>query len=71
MTRFIHDIFAKGYLREILSLKGEVKTSIDIVGEKQEADVYFVPFSQPSPKATSLGLLEKIADIYQLLFIIN
>lgn len=61
MTRFIHDIFAKGYLREILSLKGEVKTSIDIVGEKQEADVYFVPFSQPSPNATSLGLLEKIA----------
>jgi hypothetical protein len=61
MTRFIHDQFAKGYLKEILSLKGEVKTSIDIIGEKQEGDVYFVPFSQPSPNATSLGLLEKIA----------
>ncbi len=61
MTRFIHDQFAKGYLKEVLSLKGEVKTSIDIIGEKQEADVYFVPFSQPSPNAISLGLLEQIA----------
>ena len=60
MTRFIHDQFAKGYLREILSLKGEVKTSIDIIGEKQEADVYFVPFSQPSSSGVSLGILEKI-----------
>ncbi|NEP40960.1 MAG: hypothetical protein F6K35_17720 [Okeania sp. SIO2H7] len=60
MTRFIHDQFAKGYLLEILSLKGEVKTSLDIIGEKQEADVYFVPFSQPQPNATPLGLLEKI-----------
>ena len=60
MTRFIHDQFAKGYLLEILSLKGEVQTSLDVMGEKQEADVYFVPFSQPRPHAIPLGLLEKI-----------
>ena len=60
MTRLIHDQFAKQYLKELLSSRGEVETSRDVMGEMRQIDVFFVPFAEPPQKATPLGLLEKI-----------
>ncbi len=60
MTRLIHDQFAKQYLKELLSARGEVETSRDVMGEMRQIDVFFVPFAEPPQKATPLGLLEKI-----------
>ncbi|MGK7920581.1 MAG: hypothetical protein AB4080_11310 [Trichodesmium sp.] len=61
MTRFIHDQFAKQYLTELLSDRGQVETSKDISGEIRQADVYFIPYSKTPENLLDLGLLEKIA----------
>lgn len=60
MTRFIHDQFAKQYLTEILSNRGQVETSKDISGEIRQADVYFIPDAQTPDNLLNLELLEKI-----------
>ena len=62
MTRFIHDQFAKQYLKELLSPFGNVETSRDIAGEVRQIDILFAPKSQPEVEATALGLLGKIAE---------
>jgi len=61
MTRLIHDQFAKQYLKELLSSRGNVETSRDVTGEARQIDVFFVPFAEPPENAEPLGLLEKIA----------
>jgi len=69
MTRFIHDQFAKDYLKELLLSLGEVETSHNLAGEVREIDVWFVPTLEPTgdfPAGTvrdrqSLGLLGKLA----------
>lgn len=61
MTRFIHDQFAKQYLKELLSPLGNVETSRDIAGEVRQIDILFAPKSQPEVEAKALGLLGKIA----------
>ncbi|NER08360.1 MAG: hypothetical protein F6K17_40360 [Okeania sp. SIO3C4] len=61
MTRFIHDQFAKQYLIELLSNRGQVETSKDISGEIRQADVYFIPYTQTPENLFNLGILEKIA----------
>lgn len=62
MTRFIHDQFAKQYLRELLTPLGNVETSRDLAGEVRQIDVLFSPKPQPEVEATTLGILGKIAE---------
>ncbi len=61
MTRFIHDQFAKQYLKELLSPFGNVETSHDIAGEVRQIDVFFAPKAEPDVEPTALGILGKIA----------
>ena len=61
MTRFIHDQFAKQYLKELLTPLGNVETSRDIAGEVRQADVFFTPKLEPEIDATALGILGQIA----------
>jgi hypothetical protein len=61
MTRLIHDQFAKQYLKELLSSRGNVETSRDVTGEARQIDVFFVPFASPPENIEPLGLLDKIA----------
>jgi hypothetical protein len=60
MTRFIHDQFAKQYLRELLKPFGEVETSLDVVSEVRQIDVFFVPFSPHPGGIEQLGLLGEL-----------
>jgi len=61
MTRFIHDQFAKQYLKELLTPFGNVETSRDIAGEVRQLDVLFSPKPEREIDATALGLLGQIA----------
>ena len=61
MTRFIHDQFAKQYLKELLSPFGNVETSRDVAGEVRQIDVLFAPKLEPEIDATALGILGQIA----------
>ncbi|HIK03213.1 MAG TPA: hypothetical protein IGS40_00620 [Trichormus sp. M33_DOE_039] len=57
MTRFIHDQFAKDYLKQILTSYGEVQAARRVAGEVREIDVYFIPNSQPNTIPKTFGLL--------------
>ena len=60
MTKFPYDQFAKDFLESLLSPLGQVQTSLKIISEVREVDVYFVP--DPSLSLTSdLGLLAQFA----------
>ncbi|MEG5136554.1 MULTISPECIES: hypothetical protein [unclassified Microcoleus] len=61
MTRFIHDQFAKQYLKELLTPLGKVETSHDIAGEVRQIDVLFAPKAEPDVEPTALGILGQIA----------
>ncbi|MEG4283653.1 hypothetical protein QUB68_11035 [Microcoleus sp. A006_D1] len=61
MTRFIHDQFAKQYLKELLTPLGKVETSRDIAGEVRQVDVFFAPKAEPDVEPTALGILGQIA----------
>ncbi|MCU0518084.1 MAG: hypothetical protein MUC60_14720 [Oscillatoria sp. Prado101] len=61
MTRFVHDQFAKQYLKELLSPVGQVETSRDRLGEVRQIDVWFAPSSPPADVTSTLGLLGKFA----------
>lgn len=61
MTRFIHDQFAKQYLKELLTPLGNVETSRDVAGEVRQVDVLFSPKAEPEVEATALGILGQIA----------
>ena len=60
MTRFLWDKFSKDYLETFLASCGDVKTSLDVMAETQEIDVYFRPTSPEMPP--ELGLLGKLAQ---------
>ena len=62
MTRFIHDQFAKQYLKELLEPFGEVETSRDIVGEVRQIDIIFVPKPQNDTQRKTLGRLGQLAQ---------
>jgi hypothetical protein len=61
MTRQIHDQFAKEYLEELLTPLGTIRKSKKVKSEVQEIDVWFEPFSSPTPTELPLGLLGKMA----------
>ncbi|MFB2839729.1 hypothetical protein [Floridanema evergladense] len=63
MTRLIYEQFAKDYLKELLTLLGEVETSRDVLGEAREIDRWFTPYpSERRDDAKLLGLLGQLAS---------
>ena len=62
MTRFIHDLFAKEYLEELLSPLGTVNIGRDVSSEVREIDVYFTPSTAIPEYSETLGLLGKMAS---------
>ena len=63
MTQFPHDQFAKEYLKELLSPLGQVETGYDVVSERREFDVWFVP-TQANPAYTQrLGWLASLVTV--------
>ncbi|MEG4499953.1 flagellar assembly protein H [Microcoleus sp. F10-C6] len=62
MTRFIHDLFAKEYLEELLSPLGTVNIGRDVTSEVREIDVYFTPSTAIPEYSDTLGLLGKMAS---------
>ncbi|MEP6489923.1 flagellar assembly protein H [Microcoleus vaginatus GB2-A3] len=62
MTRFIHDLFAKEYLEELLSPIGTVNIGRDVSSEVREIDVYFTPSTAIPEYSETLGLLGKMAN---------
>ena len=62
MTRFIHDLFAKEYLEELLSPLGTVNIGRDVSSEVREIDVYFTPNTAIPEYSETLGLLGKMAS---------
>ncbi|MEG4530600.1 flagellar assembly protein H [Microcoleus sp. D2_18a_D3] len=62
MTRFIHDLFAKEYLEELLSPIGTVNIGRDVTSEVREIDVYFTPSTAIPEYSATLGLLGKMAS---------
>lgn len=61
MTRFTHDQFAKDYLKEILSLLGNVEVSRELKSEPRQADIWFIPAASPGTSPQLLGLLGQMA----------
>ena len=62
MTQFPHDQFAKNLLEVLLSVFGEVHTSLKVVSQVREIDVYFIRNLQhPIPGSPELGLLAQLA----------
>ncbi|MEG4808328.1 flagellar assembly protein H [Microcoleus sp. F8-D3] len=62
MTRFIHDLFAKEFLEELLSPIGTVNIGRDVTSEVREIDVYFTPSTAIPEYSETLGLLGKMAS---------
>ncbi|MEG3921560.1 MULTISPECIES: flagellar assembly protein H [unclassified Microcoleus] len=62
MTRFIHDLFAKEFLEELLSPIGTVNVGRDVTSEVREIDVYFTPSTAIPEYSETLGLLGKMAS---------
>ncbi len=64
MTRFLHDQFAKEYLKELLNPMGTIDTGMAVASEVQQIDVYFSPKPQPnlSEELRTLGLLGRLAS---------
>ncbi|AFZ08081.1 hypothetical protein Osc7112_3734 [Oscillatoria nigro-viridis PCC 7112] len=62
MTRFIHDLFAKEFLEELLSPIGTVNIGRDVTSEVREIDVYFTPSNAIPEYSETLGLLGKMAS---------
>jgi len=61
-TRFIHDLFAKEFLEELLSPIGTVNIGRDVTSEVREIDVYFTPSTAIPEYSETLGLLGKMAS---------
>lgn len=62
MTRTPHDQFAKQHLEALLKPLGTVHSSLKIVSETREADVWFVPNPDAGGTLESLGILGQMAQ---------
>jgi hypothetical protein len=60
MTRKIHDLFGKDYLKELLSPLGQVDISREVTDEARQIDILFLPFAVPTVPPESIGLLGKL-----------
>jgi len=62
MTRTNHDQFAKQYLAELLAPLGSVEPGREVIGEVQQADVWFIPGEVAEPDRQVLGLLGQMSS---------
>jgi Domain of unknown function (DUF4351) len=62
MAKNPFDQFSKQFLEEFLSPLGTVETSLEVAGEPQFVDVYFVPSAQAAKIPTDLGILDRIVQ---------
>jgi hypothetical protein len=60
MAKNPFDQFSKQFLEEFLSPLGTVETSLEVAGEPQFVDVYFVPSAQVTEIPTDLGILGRM-----------
>jgi Domain of unknown function (DUF4351) len=60
MAKNSFDQFSKQFLEEFLSPLGTVETSLEVPGEPQFVDVYFVPSAQVTERLTDLGILGRM-----------
>jgi Domain of unknown function (DUF4351) len=60
MAKNSFDQFSKQFLEEFLSPLGTVETSLEVAGEPQFVDVYFVPSAQAAKIPTDLGILGRM-----------
>jgi hypothetical protein len=63
MTQFPHDQFAKEYLKVLLSPLGQVETGYDVVSERREFDVWFVPTQANPSHLQRLGWLANLVTV--------
>jgi hypothetical protein len=62
MAKNSFDQFSKQFLEEFLSPLGTVETSLEVAGEPQFVDVYFVPSGQAAKIPTDLGILDRMVQ---------
>jgi Domain of unknown function (DUF4351) len=62
MAKNPFDQFSKQFLEEFLSPLGTVETSLEVAGEPQFVDVYFVPSAQAAKIPTDLGILGRMVQ---------
>lgn len=62
MSQFPHDEFVKEYLPELYQDYGIVIPSADVMSEKREIDVLFIPTKPVPTTPDTLGLLGKLAQ---------
>jgi hypothetical protein len=67
VVRARYDQFAKRLLDKALSMVGEVRTQLEIHGEVQAADVWFLPRGGHEAERVRLGLLGRMAETACLL----
>jgi hypothetical protein len=67
VVRARYDQFAKRLLDKALSMVGEVRTQLEIHGEVQAADVWFLPRAGHEAERVRLGLLGRMAETACLL----
>jgi hypothetical protein len=62
MAKNSFDQFSKQFLEEFLSPLGTVETSLEVAGEPQFADVYFIPSAQAAVVPKDLGILGRMVQ---------
>jgi Domain of unknown function (DUF4351) len=62
MAKNPFDQFSKQFLEEFLSPLGTVETSLEVAGEPQFVDVYFVPSAEAAERPTNLGILGRMVQ---------
>jgi hypothetical protein len=62
MAKNPFDQFSKQFLEEFLSPLGTVETSLEVAGEPQFVDVYFIPNAQAAEIPTDLGILGRMVQ---------
>jgi Domain of unknown function (DUF4351) len=62
MTKNSFDQFSKQFLEELLSPLGTVETSLEVAGEPQFVDVYFIPSAQAAVVPKDLGILGRMVQ---------
>lgn len=67
MSQFPHDEFVKEYLPELYQDYGQVIAGADVISERKEIDVLFIPTKPVPTTPETLGLLGKLAQTTCLL----
>jgi hypothetical protein len=60
MVRAVHDMFAKEWMKELLTDFGEVKVERPVSSEVRKIDLVFYPNQAKAESLTALGLLGKM-----------